>query len=146
MSYGIVFNIKEERFLLTKKDGGLLGFEDVESAAGYMAMIAEKNAEINGPMASLVFITILDFGLIKYPKDHTSISKYFEDYDKETNKAKLHVHGVAGVCMPGLRVKNAISRIKYVPKDPKKKDEQKPVEPEDPKASSDNQDPYEKRD
>lgn len=144
MSYGVLFNIKKENFLLTKHDGGFLAFQDAETAAAYMAEIANKNAEVNGPFASLMFIASLDFGLIRYPKVPKNLAKYLEDFDVETSGSKLYCHGVAGVKMYGLKVKESIKRLKYVPRE--SKTESKPAEPENPKAASDSQDPYEKRD
>lgn len=144
MSYGVVFSIKDEIFLLTKPDGSFLAFEDMETSASYMSEIASKNAEINGPFASIIFLTTVDIGLIKYPRIPKNLSRYLEDYNPETNASKLYCHGIAGVKMFGLKVKESISRLKYVPKE--NKAESKPTEPESPKAASDSQDPYEKRD
>jgi hypothetical protein len=143
MSYGVVFNVKDEIFLLTKPDGSFLAFEDMETTVIYMSEIASKNAEINGPLASILFISTIDMGLIKYPKVPKNLAKYLEDFNAETNGAKLYCHGIAGVKMFGLRVKKSISRLKYVPKE--NKAESKPTEPESPKAASDSQDPYEGR-
>ena len=144
MSYGVVFSIKDEIFLLTKPDGSFLAFEDMETSASYMSEIASKNAEINGPFASIIFLTTIDIGLIKYPKVPKNLARYLEDFNTETNGTKLYCHGIAGVKMFGLKVKKSISRLKYVPKE--NKAESKPTEPESPKAASDSQDPYEKRD
>jgi hypothetical protein len=145
MSYGVVFSIKDEIFLLTKPDGSFLAFEDMETTVRYMSEIASKNAEVNGPFASIIFLTTVDIGLIKYPRIPKNLSRYLEDYNPETNASKLYCHGIAGVKMFGLRVKESISRLKYVP--PREnKAESKPTEPESPKAASDSQDPYEKRD
>lgn len=133
MGYGIVFRINEEQYLMTQHDGKFIGFKDTEAAVGYMSAIAEANAKANGPIASLLFITQLDMGLIKYPEKMEDISVDLKDFNPESKECKLHCHGVAGVKMFGLSVKDSIEKYKYVPKRP---------EPETPKSSSDNEDPY----
>jgi hypothetical protein len=136
MSYGIIFCIKDDQFLMTDHEGKFIGFKDAEAAVGYMAAITEENAKQNGTMAALIFVTALDVGLIKYPKELKDLAPYLNDFKPDTNESKLYCHGVAGVKMFGLSVKDSIEDFKYVPKRP---------EPETPKSSSDNEDPYANR-
>lgn len=150
-AYGLVYSIGDrkkypERYLLTRNDGSFLAFDSPDTAAEYMAQVASKNSEINGPLASILFISLVDFGLIEYPAIPKNLAKYLATYDPATGKSEIVVKGVAGVKMHGLEVKDTISRLKYVPQKTEEKTDSKPVEPEAPKAASDTQDPYEKRD
>lgn len=136
MSYGIVYTVDKEILLMTHTNGQFIGFSDAEEAAAHLATIASKNSEINGIMASFLFVSLLDFGLIEYPTRLKDMEKYLLDYKPESSEAKLHCNGVAGVKMHGLRVDKSISELKYEPKKP---------EPETPMSTSDNDNPYSNR-
>lgn len=156
MSYGIVYTVDEDLLLLTHTNGQFIGFSDAEAAASHLAAIATKNSEINGVIASLFFVSKLDFGLIQYPDPMKDIAKYLIDYKPTDNQAKLYCHGIAGVKMHGIRVDKSISELKYEPKEEKPKSTRrkfnketketpKDFKPEAPKASSDSEDPYSTR-
>ena len=136
MSYGIIFAIDDDQFLMTQHDGKFIGFKDTEAAIAYMSAITEANAKENGTMAALFFVTSLNIGLIKYPKEMKDIAVHLNDFKPETNESKLHCHGVAGVKMFGLSVKESIEEYKYVPTRP---------EPQTPMSTSDNNNPYSDR-
>lgn len=156
MSYGIVYTVDDDLLLLTHIDGQFIGFSDAEAAASHLAAIATKNSEVNGVIASLFFVSKLNFGLIEYPNPMKDIAKYLVDYQETDGQAKLYCHGIAGVKMHGIRVSKSIEEIKYEPKEEKSKSTRrkfnqeiketpKDLKPEAPKASSDSEDPYSTR-
>lgn len=156
MGIAIVFKNENQDFLLMHPDGQFLAFKVPEDAVHYMTMVLSKNAEVNGPLSALIFIHEVDMKLIKIPETPRDIQKYLIDFNSEKGTAELYRFGIHGVKMNGLRVTNEIKELKYeVKKDQFKKrrrtnqGEQKEegpqnIEPESPKASSDDQNPYEK--